>query len=64
MKNNAALHTTTNEISFINGLSLASLKAYQAAIRLRKEWGGIDRRAIVLHCNERINALESSSKRS
>lgn len=59
-------HTTQNELEFIDALGTSKysklsqselLKKYIGAIKLRKDWGEMDRQAVINHAMKRyLNA--------
>ena len=59
MRADMITHRTADEKMFIDDLSLPMLEAYYGAIGRRSDWAGMDRAAIVSHCNRRIESLKA-----
>lgn len=53
-------HTTNDEIKFLRGLPLDSLRAYYAAAPQREDWDGMDRDQVIAVAGELIAERETA----
>ena len=56
-------YTTAQEIAFLNGLSLPTLKSYLVAADRRTDWESIDAEEVLTHCRKRIASIEERAGR-
>ena len=52
-------HTTRDELKFLRGLDLGTLRDYYAAAQGRADWDGMDGDTVLAEAGERIAQLET-----